>query len=298
MTPPLPPAPTLVISVQSQVVFGHVGNSAALFPMQAAGLQVAAIPTVLFSNTPHYPTLRGRPLPGDFFADLLRGAEERDLPRRAGFIISGYIGSVEVARQLADFIARAKAANPGLIYLCDPVMGDSGPGLYVPEAIATVMLEDLLPLADIATPNQFELGWLTRTSIADITDLQQAAARIRLAPGARLIATGCTLRDTAPGMIESVILQDQGISRHPVAHLPIALPGTGDLFAGLIVAGCANGYDLPGAVRLAQDLTSRALIHADRLGAREVVLNDPQFRAALLKLGAAPDAAPDSKAAR
>ena len=290
MTPPVPPAPVLVISVQSQVVFGHVGNSAALFPMQAAGLQVAAIPTVLFSNTPHYPTLRGRPLPGDFFAELLQGAEERDLPRRAGFIISGYIGSVEVARQLAAFIARAKAANPGLIYLCDPVMGDSGPGLYVPEAIADVMRQDLLPLADIATPNQFELGWLTGTTILDLADLRLAAARLALAPDARLIATGCALRDTAPGMIESVILHGPEPSRHPVAHLPIALPGTGDLFAGLIVAGCANGLDLPAAVSLAQDLTSRALAHAQRLGAREVVLNDPQFREALLKLGTAPEA--------
>lgn len=290
MTPPVPPAPVLVISVQSQVVFGHVGNSAALFPMQAAGLQVAAIPTVLFSNTPHYPTLRGRPLPGDFFAELLQGAEERDLPRRAGFIISGYIGSVEVARQLAAFIARAKAANPGLIYLCDPVMGDSGPGLYVPEAIADVMRQDLLPLADIATPNQFELGWLTGTTILDLADLRLAAARLALAPDARLIATGCALRDTAPGMIESVILHGPEPSRHPVAHLPIALPGTGDLFAGLIVAGCANGLDLPAAVSLAQDLTSRALAHAERLGAREVVLNDPQFREALLKLGTAPEA--------
>lgn len=290
MTPPVPPAPVLVISVQSQVVFGHVGNSAALFPMQAAGLQVAAIPTVLFSNTPHYPTLRGRPLPGDFFAELLQGAEERDLPRRAGFIISGYIGSVEVARQLAAFITRAKAANPGLIYLCDPVMGDSGPGLYVPEAIADVMRQDLLPLADIATPNQFELGWLTGTTILDLADLRLAAARLALAPDARLIATGCALRDTAPGMIESVILHGPEPSRHPVAHLPIALPGTGDLFAGLIVAGCANGLDLPAAVSLAQDLTSRALAHAERLGAREVVLNDPQFREALLKLGTAPEA--------
>ena len=119
MTPPL------VISIQSQVVMGHVGNSAALFPLQAAGLEIAAIPTVVFSNTPHYPTLRGSALPAEFFADLLQGAWERGLPQRAEYVLTGYIGSVEVARLMADFVARAKAANPRLRYFCDPVMGAS-----------------------------------------------------------------------------------------------------------------------------------------------------------------------------
>lgn len=285
MTLPAPSAPPLVISIQSQVVLGHVGNSAALFPMQAAGLEVAAIPTVIFSNTPDYPTLRGRALPGDFFADLLRGAEERELPRRARFVLSGYIGSVEVAELTADFIARAKAANPGLVYLCDPVLGDAGPGLYVPEAIADVMRDRLLPLADIATPNPFELGWLTGTPNRTAADLQRAAAALRMARGARLIATGCALADTAPGVIESVILGPDGLSRHPVRHLPIALPGTGDLFTGIVTAGLGRGLDLPRAVELAQDLTARALAHARELGAREVMLTDPAFREDLLRLG-------------
>ena len=142
--------PPLVISIQSQVVFGHVGNSAAVFPMQAAGLEVAAIPTVLFSNQPAYPTLRGAPLPPDLFADLLRGAWERGLPQRAAWLMTGYIGSVEVGHLVADFVARAKAANPGLRYLCDPVMGDHGPGLYVPAELAQVIRDGLLPLADLA----------------------------------------------------------------------------------------------------------------------------------------------------
>ncbi len=115
--------PPLVISIQSQVVHGHVGNSAAVFPMQASGLEVAAIPTVIFSNTPDYPTLRGGPVPPDLFADLLLGACERGLPQRAEWLMTGYIGSVEVALLAADFVARAKAANPSLRYLCDPVMG-------------------------------------------------------------------------------------------------------------------------------------------------------------------------------
>lgn len=276
--------PPLVISVQSQVVHGHVGNSAAVFPMQAAGLEVAAIPTVIFSNTPDYPTLRGAPLPPDLFADLLLGAWERGLPQRACWLITGYIGSVEVALLVADFVARAKAANPGLRYLCDPVMGDHGPGLYVPVELARIMRDSLLPLADLATPNSFELGHLTGRIITGMADLQAAAADLRMAPRATLIATGCVLDDTPADHLESVILGPDGTTRHPTRRLPVALPGTGDLFAGLIVAGLGKGRSLSQAVETAQDLTSAALAHADRIGAREVVLSDPGFRAALLTL--------------
>ncbi|YBV94550.1 pyridoxal kinase (plasmid) [Phyllobacteriaceae bacterium JZ32] len=276
--------PPFVISIQSQVVFGHVGNSAALFPMQAAGLEVAAIPTVIFSNTPDYPTLRGRALPPEFFSDLLQGARERGLPERADFILTGYIGSLDVALMAADFVAEAKAMNPGLTYLCDPVMGDAGPGLYVPEAVADVMRERLLPMADIATPNPFELNWLTGHEVATLADLKTARQTLRIAPDAQLIATGCALEDTPGGYLESVILGTEGLSRHPTEHLPIVLPGTGDLFAALIIVGLARGMALPRTVEIAQSLTSRALNRAKTLGAGEVVLSEPEFRRALLAL--------------
>jgi pyridoxine kinase len=267
------------------VVFGHVGNSAALFPMQAAGLAVAAIPTVLFSNTPHYPTLRGRALPPEFFSDLLQGARERGLPERADYILTGYIGSLDVAEMVADFVAEAKAANPRLRYLCDPVMGDEGPGLYVPEAIAGVMRDRLLPMADIATPNPFELAWLTGREIHTLADLQAAREVLHIAADAHLIATGCVLDDTAEGQLETVRLGPDDISRHAIRRLPIALSGTGDLFAGLVVAGIGRGLPLSRAIEIAQTLTARALNHAQTLGAAEVVLSEPEFRRTLLTLG-------------
>ncbi|WP_339109567.1 pyridoxal kinase [Thioclava sp. GXIMD4216] len=278
------PHPPFVISIQSQVVFGHVGNSAAVFPMQAAGLEVAAIPTVVFSNTPDYPTLRGQALPAAFFADLLRGAQERGLPERADFLLTGYIGSVEVARQTAAFIAQAKADNPDLFYLCDPVLGDSGPGLYVPEAIADVMRDLLLPLADLATPNPFELAWLTGQPFTTLEALEHARHALGMGADARLVVTGCALEDTADGHIESIILGPEPPSRHPVRKLPIALPGTGDLFAALIIAGLGHDLSLAQAVEQAQQLVAMALSHAKTLGAGEVVLSNPEFRKALLTL--------------
>ncbi len=278
MTPPL------VISIQSQVVLGHVGNSAAVFPMQAAGLEVAAVPSVVFSNTPDYPTLRGRPLPPDFFADLLLGVWERGLPERAAFIVTGYIGSVEVARMVADFVARAKAANPGLRYYCDPVMGDEAPGLYVPQEIAETFRDRLLPMADIASPNPFEVAYLTGQPIRELADISRAAKGLRMADRADLIVTGCVLDDTALGMLESVIHGPEGVSRHPTPRLAVAMAGTGDLFAGLVIAGLGRGRGLARAVDFAQIQTGRALTRAAALGAKEVVLSDPDFRAALLVL--------------
>ncbi|WP_347266799.1 pyridoxal kinase [Paracoccus sp. (in: a-proteobacteria)] len=278
MTPPL------VISVQSQVAMGHVGNSAAVFALLAAGLEVVAVPTVIFSNTPDYPTLRGRPLPEDFFADLLRGLWERGLPERADFLLSGYIGSVEVAHLLADFVARAKAANPRLRYYCDPVMGDQQPGLYVPQEIAGIFRDRLLPMADIASPNPFEVAWLTGEPVAALADLPRVARALHLAPGARLIVTGCALRETPADMLESIILGPEGLSRHPTPRLPCALAGTGDLFAGLTTAAMACGRTLPQAVEFAQAQTARALARGAALGKLEVSLSDPTFRAALLTL--------------
>lgn len=275
---------TLVISIQSQVVLGHVGNSAAVFPMLAAGLEVAPVPTVVFSNTPDYPTLRGRPMPAEFFADLLRGLWERALPQRAAYLLTGYIGSPEVAALTADFVAEAKAANPALRYYCDPVMGDELPGLYVPEIIAQTFRDRLLPLADLASPNPFEVAYLTGQPITELADVACAAKALRMAPQAQLIVTGCRLRETAPDVLESVIHGPEGLSRHPTPHLPIAMAGTGDLFAGLIVAALGYGRSLPQAVDFAQAQTSRALARAAQENRKEVVLSDPAFRQALLTL--------------
>lgn len=278
------PYPPFVIAIQSQVVFGHVGNSAALFPMQAAGLEVAAIPTVIFSNTPDYPTLRGSAIAPDLFADLLRGAFERDLPQRADFLLTGYIGSIEVARQVAEFVAQCKAANPSLTYICDPVMGDHGPGLYVPSEIADIMRDQLVPLADIATPNSFELSHLAGQPVQNTDELKQAVKSLQTKPHAQIITTGCKLNDTADGYIESVIIGPDNLTRHKTPYIPTALAGTGDLFAGLVTAGLGHGRPLPQAVDQAQALVSRALQHARHLGAREIVLSEPGFRKALLEM--------------
>src|SRR6201989_2421765 len=168
-----------LISIQSQVAFGHVGNSAAVFPMQMHGIDVIAVPTTLLSNRPGYPTIRGRVLEAPLVADLLLGIEERGALDGCKMILSGYLGAPEIATVVADFVARAKARNPALLYCCDPVLGDRDRGLFVHAGIPSLVRDRLCPLADIITPNHFEFDFLC----------------------------GASARTTKPTMIDQVITQ-------------------------------------------------------------------------------------------
>ena len=134
-----------VISIQSQVVYGHVGNSAAVFPMQMYGINVMAVPTTLLSNRPRYPTVRGRVLDADLVDDLLTGLEERGAIDTCKVILSGYLGSFQIGEVVARFVERAMKRNPTLIYCCDPVIGDSDRGVYVEPDIPKFFRDSCVP---------------------------------------------------------------------------------------------------------------------------------------------------------
>src|SRR3954470_21766264 len=179
-----------VISIQSQVAFGHVGNSAAVFPMQTHGIDVVAVPTTLLSNRPGYPTIRGRVLDAQLVADLLLGIEERGAVDTTTMILSGYLGSADNAKVVADFVARAKARNPALLYACDPVLGDRDRGLFVHADIPPLVRDLLCPLADIVTPNHFEFEWLCGTKANTIEQvIAQAQALLARSPSTIVVTS-------------------------------------------------------------------------------------------------------------
>src|SRR6195256_1748723 len=146
-----------VISFQSQVAYGHVGNSAAVFPMQMHGIDVTAVPTTLLSNRPGYPTIRGRVLDAQLVADLLLGVEERGALDTCRMILSGYLGSPEMAAVVADFVQRAKARHPTLLYCCDPVLGDRDRGLFVQADIPPLVRDRLCRLLGPLLPQTFSV---------------------------------------------------------------------------------------------------------------------------------------------
>lgn len=238
---------TAIISIQSQVIHGHVGNSAAVFPLQAKGLQVAAIPTALLSNHPHYPTMHGQVLDADLVAGLLRGVEERGLVESARVIVTGYLGSVENARVIADFIAGARARNPRLIYVCDPVMGDDDLGLFVKPALLEAFRDLLVPMAAIITPNQYELELLAKRKARSAEGLGEAMRALATSGAGAATVTGCVLDDTEPDSVETVIWTPQSLTRTTHPRLPIRPCGTGDLFTALLVARLCEGKPLPEA---------------------------------------------------
>jgi pyridoxine kinase len=241
-----------VISIQSQVAYGHVGNSAAAFPMQMHGIDVVAVPTTLLSNRPGYPTIRGRVLDAQLVADLLLGIEERGAVDTCQMILSGYLGSAEIAAVVADFVARAKARNPKLIYCCDPVLGDRDRGLFVHADIPPLVRDLLCPLADIITPNHFEFEWLCGTR-ATKSDQMIAQAQTLLARGpSTIVVTSAELGDTPDDEIETLAIErtEGGLKawRVRTPKLPISPSGTGDLFASLLVSALVGKKDTPEAL--------------------------------------------------
>ena len=230
-----------VISIQSQVAFGHVGNSAAVFPMQMHGIEVIAVPTTLLSNRPGYPSIRGRMLEAPLVADLLRGVEERGAVEDCDMILSGYLGSPENAAVVADFVARAKAGKPGLPYCCDPVLGDRNSGLFVHAGIPPLVRDRLCPLADIITPNHFEFEWLCGAKATTAAQMIEAAQALMARGPSTIIVTSAELSDTPRGEIEILAIEKSGKGikawRVRTPRLPINPNGTGDLFAALFVAG-------------------------------------------------------------
>lgn len=261
----------LVISIQSQVVHGHVGNSAAVHAMQAEGVNVAAVPTTLLSNHPRYPTLRGRVLDAELIADLLQGVEERDLVDEAAVLVTGYLGSPDNAVVIADFVERALSRNSKLIYLCDPVIGDDG-RVYVADGIMDVVRHRLVPAAHLITPNQFELELLSGVKIADTDGLRAAAAAIAGQRRIDVVATGCMLTDTPAGQVETILCADGQLSRFATPRLPIRPYGTGDLLTGLIAAHLAKGTAIEAAVRLAVETIFAVLVRTQAAGSAEMSL--------------------------
>lgn len=237
-----------VISIQSQVAFGHVGNSAAVFPMQLHGIDVIAVPTTLLSNRPGYQTIRGKVLEAQLVADLLLGIEERGAIDRANAILSGYLGSAEIGGAVADFVARAKSRNPALLYACDPVLGDRDRGLFVRDNIPPLVRDRLCALADIITPNHFEFEWLCGAETKTIDEVITHARALHARGPSTVVVTSAELVDTPNGEIETLAVEPSCAWRVRTPKLPISPSGTGDLFAALFVAARVRGADTPEAL--------------------------------------------------
>jgi pyridoxine kinase len=160
-----------ILSIQSHVAYGHVGNSAAVFPLQRLGIEVWPVNTVQFSNHPGYGGWRGDVFSGAAVRLVIEGIDERGVLGECDGVISGYLGSLDTGEAVVDAVARVKGANPAARYCCDPVIGDADRGVFVRAGIPEFIKESMLPIADLLTPNQFELDYLGGRTTATMADL-------------------------------------------------------------------------------------------------------------------------------
>jgi pyridoxine kinase len=225
-----------ILSIQSSVAYGHVGNSAAVFPLQRLGHEVWPVLTVHFSNHTGYGAWRGPLLaPGDV-ADVIAGIDDRGVLGEADAVLSGYQGDPAVGAVILDAVARVKELNPDAVYCCDPVMGDVGRGMFVRPGIPEFLRDTVLPRADIATPNHFELDFLagrTTTTLAEVLD----AVDVVRARGPRDVLVTSVLHDgLADRTLDLVAVSDDGAWAVTTPLLPITPNGCGDVTAALYLA--------------------------------------------------------------
>ncbi|WP_167050866.1 pyridoxal kinase PdxY [Salinibacterium sp. ZJ77] len=225
-----------VLSIQSAVAYGHVGNSAAVFPLQRIGVEVYPVYTVNFSNHTGYGAWRGPLIAPDDVRDVITGIEERGAFADIDVILSGYQGGEGIGDVIIDAVARVKAANPSAIYACDPVMGNAKSGCFVAPAIPELLRQKVVPAADLITPNQFELGFLTGTEPGDIESTLASVDAARAMGPSTILVTSVERPDREEGTIEMLAADENGAWIVQTPYLPFKANGSGDVTAALFTA--------------------------------------------------------------
>jgi len=229
-----------ILSLQSSVAYGHVGNSAAVFPLQRIGHEVWPVHTVLFSNHTGYGAWRGPVIAAVDVHEVVLGIEDRGVLAEVDLVLSGYLGGPDIAAVVLDTVRRVKAANPAAAYACDPVTGNADTGVFVDPAIPAVLRDEVVPLADVITPNQFELGLLTGRLRGDerptLTEILEAADDARAMGPHTVLVTSVLHAGQSEDTLEMVAVTGDGTWTVRTPQLALQANGAGDVTAALFSA--------------------------------------------------------------
>jgi pyridoxine kinase len=265
-----------ILSIQSWVAYGHVGNAAAVFPLQRLGAEVWAVNTVQFSNHTGYDTWRGQVFEAGLVRDCVLGIEERGALARCDAVLSGYMGDAAIGEAILDAVARTRAANPTAVYCCDPVIGDVGRGVFVRPGVPEFLRDRALPAADLVTPNQFELEWLTGRPVRSAAGAKDAVAALQALGPRCVLVTSLHLDDTPPDAIDLLAGEDGGFWRLRTPRLPIAVNGAGDAITALFLLHRLRSGAAPAALSAAASSIFGLLRRTAEAGSREVLLVEAQ----------------------
>jgi pyridoxine kinase len=222
-----------ILSIQSHVAYGHVGNASATFPMQRLGVEVWPIHTVQFSNHTGYGHWKGRVFDGGMIDEVMEGIAERGVLAQCDGVLSGYMGSADIGHAILSAVERVRAANPKALYCCDPVIGDVGRGVFVRPGIPEFIREQAVPAADIVTPNQFELELLTDIAVETLGDAHRAVEALRDAGPKVVMVTSLETEETPADSIDLMAADETGSWRVRTPRLDVNINGAGDAIAAL-----------------------------------------------------------------
>jgi pyridoxine kinase len=265
-----------ILSIQSWVTYGHVGNAAAIFPLQRLGAEVWGIHTVQFSNHTGYGAWAGDVFTGPAIRALVDGIAARGVLPRCDAVLSGYIGDATIGEAILHAIHRVRTANPRALYCCDPVIGDHNSGVYVRAGIPKFVLREALPAADIATPNSYELQHLTGLRCETLPEAKaavQALATRLHTPGPRIVlVTSLRTAETPPDSLDMLTFEAGSFHLLRTPVLDLDLNGTGDVIAALFLYHWLRlGVAAP-AMQAAGSSLHGILRHTAQAGARELEL--------------------------
>lgn len=280
-----------ILSIQSSVAYGHVGNSAAVFPLQRLGVEVLPVNTVHFSNHTGYGSWRGPVLPPNEIAEVIVGLEEVGALAEVDAVLSGYLGGVGSAEVILDAVRRVRGLHPGATYCLDPVIGDVGRGIYVRPGVPELIRDRALPAADIVTPNQFELDFLTSRAVTTVSSALDAADDLRAAGPSVVLVTSLRAEGIDSDSVGLLAVTDSAAYLLTTPLLPLTVDGAGDMTAALFLAYWLTDTDLAGALGRAGNTVYAVLEETCRRGDRELAqipaqqaIADPPTRFAPVRL--------------
>jgi pyridoxine kinase len=242
-----------ILSIQSHVAYGHVGNAAAVFPLQRLGFEVWPIHTVQFSNHPGYGMWQGQTFSPEHIDKIVDGIAACGALGACDAVLSGYLGTAALGQAVAGAVRRVRAANSAALYLCDPVMGDTGTGLYVHADIPGFLRAHAVPLADVLTPNLFELEQLSACRVASRPEAVAAARRLLNLGPSVIVVTSLRPDDTPADAIDILAVTADGAWQVRTPFLPFDPPvnGTGDALAALFLGHYLKNREAPAALAAA-----------------------------------------------
>lgn len=271
--------PQFVLSIQSHVAYGYVGNTAAVFPLQLLGYSPIVINTVQFSNHTNHPTTRGMVFTGDHIRDVILGIRERGLMPKIQGLLSGYLGDVAMGDIVLELAHEIKRANPEAVWCCDPVMGDTDSGIFVRPGIPEFMKANFLNgLADITTPNQFELELLSGRKMQSREDAVATARELFCSKGCKVVfVTSLRTPDVENDRIETLAVTADEAWTVSTPFLPQdpTPKGQGDVFASIAFGTYLQKRDPKLSLEHAT-ATLFGLVKSSPLGSLDLPLIDDQ----------------------